>query len=95
MLILVVVIVSSLQSVATFFFVIFRCGTPLGNYLIKQISNKCASRLTNLAFLYMQAAVTTVTDWIFASLPVVILWDARLDIRTKCSVGFILSLGAM
>ncbi|KAF2492430.1 hypothetical protein BU16DRAFT_114088 [Lophium mytilinum] len=93
-LVLVVVIVSTVQCTANFFFVIFRCGTPVGDYLIKQLAGECATRRTNLILLYMHATVTTVTDWIFAGLPIAILWNAKMDIRTKCSVGFILSLGA-
>ncbi|KAF2815709.1 uncharacterized protein BDZ99DRAFT_432408 [Mytilinidion resinicola] len=93
-LILVVVVVSTVQSVANFFFAIFRCGAPVGDYLTKQIAGQCASRRTNLILLYMHAAVTTITDWIFAGLPVAVVWDAKMDVRTKCSVGFILSLGA-
>ncbi|OCK82007.1 hypothetical protein K432DRAFT_294167 [Lepidopterella palustris CBS 459.81] len=94
-LIYIIVAVSTVQSLANFFFIIFRCGPHPGHYLTMQLEGKCASRSVNLLFLYMHAAVTTVTDWIFALLPVFILWDSKMDIRTKISVGFILSLGAV
>lgn len=90
-----IVALSTLQSLANFFFIIFRCGSSPGHYLIMQLEGKCAPRWLNLLFLYMHAAVTTITDWIFATLPVCILWDSTMDIRSRLSVGFILALGAL
>lgn len=90
-----IVALSTLQSLANFFFIIFRCGSSPGHYLIMQLEGKCAPRWLNLLFLYMHAAVTTITDWIFAMLPVCILWHSPMDIRSKLSVGFILALGAL
>jgi len=90
-----IVALSTLQSLANFFFIIFRCGSSPGHYLIMQLEGKCAPRWLNLLFLYMHAAVTTITDWIFATLPVCILWNSKMDIRSKLSVGFILALGAL
>lgn len=90
-----IVALSTLQSLANFFFIIFRCGPIPGHYLIMQLEGKCAPRWLNLLFLYMHAAVTTITDWVFAILPVCILWGTKMDIRSKLSVGFILTLGAL
>ncbi|OCL06326.1 hypothetical protein AOQ84DRAFT_223942 [Glonium stellatum] len=90
-----VVAVSTLQSLASFFFIIFRCGPSPGHYLVMQLEGKCAPRWLNLLFLYMHAGITTITDWIFAMLPVSILWHTKMDVRSKLSVGFILTLSTL
>jgi hypothetical protein len=41
------------------------------------------------------AAVSTMTDIMFVVLPVLILWNANMDRRSKFSVGFILCLAAL
>lgn len=76
------------------FFVIFACGDPK-HYLHNLFKGKCASNNVILGLAYEQAAVTTVTDWVFAILPITILWHAKMDIRTKFVAGLILSLGAL
>jgi hypothetical protein len=44
---------------------------------------------------YEQAAVSTITDLIFAVMPIPLLWNASMDFRSKVSAGLILSLGAL
>ena len=55
---------------------------------------KCVSNKAILGVAYGQGVVTTSTDWIFAVLPVTILWHAKMDRRTKSVCAFLLSLGA-
>ncbi|KAF2396458.1 hypothetical protein EJ06DRAFT_240883 [Trichodelitschia bisporula] len=76
------------------FFVIFMCGDPR-NYLQNRLNHKCVGRNVEVALAYEQAAVTTATDWIFALLPIPMLWNTSMDLRSKLSVGFVLSLGAL
>lgn len=40
------------------------------------------------------AAFSTITDLVFVVLPIVVLWNANMDRRSKFSVGFILCLAA-
>jgi len=58
------------------------------------LEGKCVSNSVILGVAYEQGVVTTSTDWIFATLPVTILWRAKMDRRTKSVCAFVLSLGA-
>jgi hypothetical protein len=76
------------------FFVIFRCGDPR-MVAENQHAGKCVASHIGLALAYEQAAVSTLTDVIFAVLPIPLLWNATMDKRSKISAGLILSLGAL
>ena len=87
--------VNIFSSAGSFFYVIFRCGADLDVYVYKQLYNNCTPRALDRFFAFQQASFTTATDLVFIVLPVFILWDVSLSIRSKLTVGFILSLGAL
>ncbi|KAF2806732.1 uncharacterized protein BDZ99DRAFT_465527 [Mytilinidion resinicola] len=89
------VAVSTLTSIAVLFFIVFRCGTDVGDFLPRMIAGHCAPRSISLVFLYLHGAINVATDWIFATLPIPVLWNANMGTRTKVSFGFILALGAV
>jgi hypothetical protein len=76
------------------FFVVFSCGNPK-YYLENTVRKQCVGKRIEIGLAYEQAAVTTITDFVFALLPVPLLWSATMDRRSKLSVGLILSLGAL
>jgi hypothetical protein len=75
------------------FFVLFSCGNP-SLYLENTLHRKCVRKSVEVGLAYEQATITTVTDWVFALMPIPLLWNATMDRRSKISVGLILSLGA-
>lgn len=81
-----------LTGTGNFFFVLFRCGSP-ENYLISQLTGKCVSQTVGRFMLYWNGAVNTSTDFLFATLPISILWNANMERRAKISVGMVLLLG--
>jgi hypothetical protein len=83
-----------LMGTANLFFVIFRCGNPNG-YFIAVLKGTCVPLKPTRFMLYMNAAVSTASDFIFATLPIVLLRNANMDKRTKASVAFILLLALM
>ncbi|KAF2498898.1 hypothetical protein BU16DRAFT_558936 [Lophium mytilinum] len=89
------VAVSTLTSIAVLLFIVFRCGTDVGDFLPRIVAGQCATRRTSLVFLYLHGAINVATDWIFATLPIPVLWNANMGTRTKISFGFILALGAV
>ncbi|ORX94994.1 hypothetical protein BCR34DRAFT_203955 [Clohesyomyces aquaticus] len=91
----VIVSISVLSGASSTFYAIFRCGPNPDVYVFRQLANQCTSRTLDRFFAYQQASFTTFTDCVFASLPVLILWDASMSTRSKISVGFILSLAAL
>jgi hypothetical protein len=89
------VAVNVISSAASFFYVLLRCGPDLDGYVYKQFSGNCAPRGLDRFVAYQQAAFTTVTDLVFAILPIFILWNAHMSVRSKVSVGLILSLAGL
>ncbi|KAH7389776.1 hypothetical protein BKA66DRAFT_510809 [Pyrenochaeta sp. MPI-SDFR-AT-0127] len=94
-LIYITVGVNIFSSAAAFFYCLFRCGPNLDKYVMQQLSNKCAPRPLDRFMAYQQAAFTTLTDIVFITLPIIIVWNANMDRKSKFSVGFILCLAAL
>lgn len=55
----------------------------------------CQPREIQTALSFAVAAVSISTDWIFAALPVFLLWNVQMDIRVKLSVIVMLGLGVL
>ena len=88
-----VMLISTTFGIAYFFVALWQCGNPV-NILENKLAGHCQSASAILGMGYTHAAVQAFTDWSFAILPVIILWNANIDLRSKFSVGFILMLGA-
>lgn len=48
-----------------------------------------------MAAAYSFSAMTIVTDWLYALLPIPMIWNVRMTVRAKVTVGWILSLGIL
>ncbi|KAJ4307721.1 hypothetical protein N0V94_009639 [Neodidymelliopsis sp. IMI 364377] len=94
MLIYVTIGVNVCSSVAAFFYCIFRCGPNVDEYVLQQLKSQCTSRGLDRFMAYQSATFSTLTDLVFVVLPIVVLWNANMDRRSKISVGFILCLAA-
>lgn len=55
----------------------------------------CHDRSVQTALSYAVAVVSITSDWIFAILPIFLLWNVQLDWRVKCSVIGMLGLGIL
>ncbi|KAK7716993.1 hypothetical protein SLS57_006400 [Botryosphaeria dothidea] len=88
----VVMILIALTSIFFFFFLIFLCGNPK-DYLVRYVYDQCAPRHVQTALAYLSAALGAAADWVYALIPIQIVVQANMDLRSKLSVLFILSLG--
>jgi hypothetical protein len=92
----IAVTLSTLFGTALFFFAVFQCGkvnSPF-EFWVRRASNECVSKSQALGMNYSHAAITTVTDWTFAVLPIAMLKRSKMVHREKTIVGFILLMGA-
>jgi hypothetical protein len=87
--------VNILSSLGAFFFCLFRCGLDIDNYVLLQVAGMCTTRTLDRFFAYQQAAITTLTDIVFVTLPILVLWNSNMSRRSKISVGFILCLATL
>ncbi|KNG46013.1 hypothetical protein TW65_07209 [Stemphylium lycopersici] len=89
------------SSISAIFYCFFRCGTNLDEYAIQQLVNNCTPRHFDLFMAYQQAnvvfkaAFSTLTDLVFVAMPLLVLWNANMDRRTKFSVGAILCMATL
>ena len=59
------------------------------------MEGECKGRNIQTVLSYAVAVVSISTDWIFATLPIFLLWDVQLDWRVKSSVMAMLGLGIL
>jgi hypothetical protein len=85
-------IISTIVQTYHAFFYVFSCGNPK-YYAEHMIERTCISKRIQVDLAYEQAAITTATDFVFAFLPIPLLWNTTMDLRSKLSVAFVLLLG--
>src|ERR1700761_6278828 len=83
----------------TYFFVgVFQCGSfsNIWVFLERRMTLKeCVPVPAALGVAYTQASVSTLTDWVYALLPLFVLHNANMRRREKYTVFGILSLASM
>jgi len=87
--------VNVFSSAAAFFYVLLRCGSNIDKYVEQQLLDKCTPPALDRFVAYQQAAFTTLTDIVFVTIPVLLLWNANMSRESKISVGFVLSLATL
>ena len=88
-------IVYTIFGTIYFFIDLFHCGNP-SDYFINQVENKCMSWSTIIGPLtYTHSALNAVTDWVFALLPVYVVWHSQMTARARATVSIILIFGVI
>ncbi|KAH8802675.1 hypothetical protein F5884DRAFT_836613 [Xylogone sp. PMI_703] len=86
-------IILTIWSTTLFLFTIFECSPVQAQWDITIVDGKCVSAHTIEQASYAQSALGICTDWFYAILPVLMLWNVKLNLHTKATVGIILSMG--
>ena len=80
-------VVIALWSLAIFLYEIFQC-TPVQAQWDFTIKNfKCVSGDSFVAAAYSISAMTIVSDWLYAILPIPMIWSVKLTTQAKITVG--------
>jgi hypothetical protein len=84
-------------GIVYFFFIVFQCGAPIQGAVFWQrfISKSCVSDSTVLGMAYSHSAINSITDLVFAALPVNVVWSSQMGIRQKILVSGIMMVGTM
>lgn len=77
-----------------------RCwGTDINSQVARawdsSISGTCVDREIVARGVYVYSSVNIVLDWLYAILPMPLLWNLQMNTRVKLSVMFVLSLGVL
>ncbi|KAI9152253.1 hypothetical protein HJFPF1_09482 [Paramyrothecium foliicola] len=73
-------------------YLFFQCS-PVEKNWHTAIDGTCKSREIQTALSFLVAAVSILTDWVFAILPVALIWRLQMATRVKASVAGLLGLG--
>jgi hypothetical protein len=82
-----------------FFLLVFQCH-PVRYYWTQYAPNNdpegtCINPRIFLTASYAYGAISEAVDWVLGLLPIWIIWGLNMNVRTKASVGILLSLGMM
>jgi hypothetical protein len=69
--------------------------TPFRKNWFPTMDGTCQPRSIQTTLSYAVAVVSILSDWIFAVLPIFLLWNVQLDWRVKLSVMGMLGLGIL
>jgi len=81
-----------------FFFFLFVLQCRPSSYFWTQYTGgkgKCIDPQITVNATYAYSAISCLSDWIFAILPCFMVWNLKMNSRTKVSVALILGMGAM
>lgn len=96
----VIMSVVGLFSIFYFFIALFTCQ-PVSyfweeyNELNPSKSGKCNSQAAATVTTYVATVINIGVDWWLAILPSILLWRAKMDLRTKISTCGVLAIGAL
>jgi hypothetical protein len=90
-------VITILEGFSFFFFFLFILQCRPSPYFWTQYTGgegTCINPDLLVAITYTYSAIACLTDWLYAIMPAFILWNLKMDTRTKVSVGVLMALGA-
>lgn len=87
--------VVSIWSTALFFWDIFQCTPVKAQWDYTIPGYKCVSAREVVNAAYALSVLNIVTDWLYALLPVPMIWNAKMTMQAKITVGLVLGLGIL
>lgn len=85
----------TLYGLAYAFLYLFRCGPNVTQQLVYWAEGKCIPDHTLLVMTYVFGSLDTLTDFIYAFLPIYILWNSNMPLGMKLTAGFLLCMGSV
>jgi hypothetical protein len=84
-----------LWTAGIFFFNIFQCSPVAFQWDFTIPGGKCVPGDSLVAAAYAFSILAVLSDWLYALLPIPMLWSVKMNLQTKISVTLILSLGIL
>ncbi|THY67198.1 hypothetical protein D6C86_09948 [Aureobasidium pullulans] len=78
-------------SALAFFLTLVPCGT-LSHLARKRVDGKCIPTNVWNGLLYAHGAVSALSDWVFALLPIMVLWKSSMPAKKKLGVTLLMVL---
>ncbi|KAK6212380.1 hypothetical protein LQW54_005333 [Pestalotiopsis sp. IQ-011] len=92
-------VVSTLFTIFYVFVVVYQCQ-PVQFYWYRYdpaspVEGTCNGKALATIPTYISFVISVVSDWVLALLPISIVWNAKMDRRSKISVACVLALGSI
>jgi len=68
---------------------------PLNKVWDTQVPGHCISKKAVEAIIIIQGVFSILTDFICAGFPIILLWNAKLNVRTKVALNLLMGLGVI
>ncbi|KAK6004770.1 hypothetical protein QM012_008632 [Aureobasidium pullulans] len=89
------VTIMTLYGLAYAFLYLFRCGPNVNQQLVYWAEGKCIADHKLLVMTYVFGSLDTLTDFVYAFLPIYILWNSNMPLGMKITAGFLLCMGSV
>lgn len=83
----------ALWSLAELLYTIFQCRPVQFQWDRTIEGGICNGNFVSAALAF--SVMSIVSDWLYALLPIPVLWPLKINLQSKISIGLILSLGMM
>ncbi|KAI9740907.1 MAG: hypothetical protein M1818_004513 [Claussenomyces sp. TS43310] len=91
----ITMIIVVLWTIGIFMFNIFQCWPVRAQWDFRLGVDKCVPGSMVVHAAYAFSVMAVISDWLFALLPIPMLWNVKMNIQAKISVTVILSLGIL
>jgi len=88
-------VIVTIWSLAIFLFEIFQCNPLQAQWDFTIQNSKCVSGDSFVAAAYSISVLTVITDWMYAIIPIPMIWSVQMTTQKKVTVAFVLSLGVL
>lgn len=78
-----------------FLYEIFQCSPVEAQWDFTIQPAKCVSGDSFVAAAYSISVMTILSDWLYAIMPIFMIWSVQMTVQKKLTVSFILSLGVL
>ncbi|KAJ2906606.1 putative integral membrane family protein [Zalerion maritima] len=86
-------VVITIMSTVLFFWNIFQCSPLQAQWDYTIENHKCVTTEQVVAAAYALSILTILTDWLYALLPIPMIWKVKMSIQAKMTVSVVLGLG--
>jgi len=85
----------TIWSLAIFFYDVFQCTPVAAQWDFTITPSKCISGDSFVSAAYSVSVMSILSDWMYAIMPIFMIWSVQMTAQKKFTVGVILSLGIL
>jgi hypothetical protein len=89
------IVIVTIWSTAIFFYTVFQCTPVQAQWDYTIPGNHCVSSESFVSAAYSVSVMSILSDWLYALLPIPMIWSVQMSIQRKVTVFFLLGLGIL